>query len=449
MAEKKDQANTGLNQLETEQLEELLCVSLDNQEDSDTDRFLDLLQMIEDRKNQSQSVPDLDVDKAWETFQSTYASENVLYPVETAHQAIEKQPRKKKLSLRRVLIGVAVAACLLALAMPTAVGTKIFQQMVGTWTEEQFEFQSVDNEHNMSSNSEILWRDIPDGEVYTGYSELSNVIEEYGIEEPLVPHWFPGEGEYEQVEMSIIQSRAEGKVTLYAAYQNEDKILGLSYIWREDTDAKQTAYAKDAQTAEVYVKAGVKHYIVDTGTQVIVNWLNGHMECMMHANCSVDDIKQVIDSIYTKVNMPSGALVQGAIRKTNYTSLQEALDDYDITEKLVPMYIPKEYTLTEVDVTILNLSKTVMFYGLYETDDDRTLVIKYDYCLRSSTSEVSSGAYEKDERPVEIYIADGIRHYIFHNYDRVTAVWYNGNIECAIHADSSVWDVKKMIDSIY
>lgn len=48
MAEKKDQANTGLNQLETEQLEELLCVSLDNQEDSDTDRILDLLQMIEE-----------------------------------------------------------------------------------------------------------------------------------------------------------------------------------------------------------------------------------------------------------------------------------------------------------------------------------------------------------------------------------------------------------------
>lgn len=68
MAEKKDQANTGLNQLETEQLEELLCVSLDNQEDSDTDRILDLLQMIEERKNQSESVPDLNIDKAWETF---------------------------------------------------------------------------------------------------------------------------------------------------------------------------------------------------------------------------------------------------------------------------------------------------------------------------------------------------------------------------------------------
>lgn len=298
MAEKKDQANTGLNQLETEQLEELLCVSLDNQEDSDTDRILDLLQMIEERKNQSESVPDLNIDKAWETFQSVYAAEDVLYPIETADPAIEKQPRRKRLSLRRVLIGVAVAACLLALAIPTAVGTKIFQQMVGTWTEEEFQFES----------------------------------------------------------------------------QTEDVPT--------ETEIQQSDTARN------------------------------------------DDV----------------------VRKNNYTSLKQALNDYGITEKILPTYIPKEYTLSQVSVTELNLAKKVIFSAFYEADNDRTLSIIYKYNLRGN---MGSTTYEKDEREVQSYTVNGITHYIFHNYDRVAATWFNKNIECSVHADCTVQEMKKIIDSIY
>ena len=105
-----------------------------------------MLQIIEDRKNQSQGVPDFDIDKAWETFLSLYASEDVLYPTETVNCTMEPPLKKRKRPLRRVLIGVTVAACLLALAIPTAMGTKFFQKMFGTWTEEEFQFESeMDN----------------------------------------------------------------------------------------------------------------------------------------------------------------------------------------------------------------------------------------------------------------------------------------------------------------
>ena len=295
MAEKKDQANTGLNQLEIEQLEELLRVSLDAQEDSDADKILDLLQIIEDRKNQSQGVPDFDIDKAWETFLSLYASEDVLYPTETVNCTMETPLKKRKRPLRRVLIGVTVAACLLALAIPTAMGTKFFQKMFGTWTEEEFQFES----------------------------EMDNTPSETSVQ-------------------------------------------------------------------------------------------------------------------------------QGEIqRKNDYTSLQEALDDYGITEKVMPTYIPKEYTLSEVSVTELTMSKRVVFNGFYETNNDRSLSITYYYYLRDLTDEAISATYEKDEREVQSYVVQGITHYIFYNYDRVAAVWFNENIECSIHADCTIQEMKKMIDSIY
>lgn len=202
------------------------------------------------------------------------------------------------MSLRRVWIGVAVAACLLALAIPTAVGTKIFQQMVGTWTEEEFQFES----------------------------------------------------------------------------QTEDVPT--------ETEIQQSDTARN------------------------------------------DDV----------------------VRKNNYTSLKQALNDYGITEKILPTYIPKEYTLSQVSVTELNLAKKVIFSAFYEADNDRTLSIIYKYNLRGN---MGSTTYEKDEREVQSYTVNGITHYIFHNYDRVAATWFNKNIECSVHADCTVQEMKKIIDSIY
>ena len=208
---------------------------------------------------------------------------------------MEKQSRKKRRPLHRILIGVAVAACLLALAIPTAVGTKFFHKMLGTWTEGEFQFESQIN-------------DIP--------SETS--------------------------------------------------------------------------------------------------------------------------------------MQQGEIQKENdYTSLQEALDDYGITEKVVPTYIPEEFKLSDISVTELTMSNRVVFNGLYEADDNRSVSITYHYYFCSLADEAISATYEKDEREVQNYVVQGITHYIFHNYDRVTATWFNENIECSIHADCTVQEMKKMIDSIY
>lgn len=290
MAEKKAQANTGLNQLEIEQLEELLCVSLDNQEDSDTDRILDLLQMIEERKNQSESVPDLDIDKAWETFQSAYASEDVLYQVETAHQAIEKQPKKKRLSLRRVLIGVAVAACLLALAIPTAMGTELFQRMIGTWTEQEFQFES--QMEDVPSETSMLQGNI---QMKNDYTDLQQALDHYNIEEKVVPTYIPEE--YKLADIAVTELEDLGRINFYACYENGTNSISMSYIYYLSAQESTKVYEKDRRDVQEYkINSGVYYFFQNSG-DITVTWFTNHMECALYSDLSDSELKKMIDSI--------------------------------------------------------------------------------------------------------------------------------------------------------
>lgn len=290
MAEKKAQANTGLNQLEIEQLEELLCVSLDNQEDSDTDRILDLLQMIEERKNQSESVPDLDIDKTWETFQSAYASEDVLYPVETAHHAIEKQPRKKRLSLRRVLIGVAVAACLLALAIPTAMGTELFQRMIGTWTEQEFQFES--QMEDVPSETSMLQGNI---QMKNDYTDLQQALDHYNIEEKVVPTYIPEE--YKLADIAVTELEDLGRINFYACYENGTNSISMSYIYYLSAQESTKVYEKDRRDVQEYkINSGVYYFFQNSG-DITVTWFTNHMECALYSDLSDSELKKMIDSI--------------------------------------------------------------------------------------------------------------------------------------------------------
>lgn len=290
MAEKKDQTNTGLNQLEIEQLEELLCVSLDSQEDSDTDKILDLLQMIEDRKNQSQSVPDLDIDKAWETFQSVYASENVLYPVETAHHAIEKRSRKKRLSLRRVWIGVAVAACLLALAIPTAMGTELFQRMIGTWTEQEFQFES--QMEDVPSETSVLQGNI---QMKNDYTDLQQALEHYNIEEKVVPTYIP-QG-YKLADIAVTELEDLGRINFYACYENGTNSISMSYIYYLSAQESTKVYEKDRRDVQEYkINSGVYYFFQNSG-DITVTWFTNHMECALYSDLSDSELKKMIDSI--------------------------------------------------------------------------------------------------------------------------------------------------------
>lgn len=121
--------------------------------------------------------------------------------------------------------------------------------------------------------------------------------------------------------------------------------------------------------------------------------------------------------------------------------LQEALDEYGVTEKLAPTYVPKGYE--QIEFKIYDEDDNLNIVNAF-IKDDRTIII-------SITKNVSSSGakYQKDEGDPEIYEAGGIKHYIMTNMGNYKAVWNSGEFECGISGLVEKDELIKMIDSIY
>lgn len=127
-----------------------------------------------------------------------------------------------------------------------------------------------------------------------------------------------------------------------------------------------------------------------------------------------------------------------------YDTLQEALETFGITEDVVPVWIPENFTPNGVVANYSPEFGETEISALYMDDDERSISI---LILDREISEART--YEKDDNPVIEFNAGDVTHYIFENNGTNTATWYVGTLECSIVADLSLEDLQKMIESIY
>lgn len=121
-------------------------------------------------------------------------------------------------------------------------------------------------------------------------------------------------------------------------------------------------------------------------------------------------------------------------------SLQEALDQHKITQKLAPTWLPDGFVF--VDINIAETPKEMLISSMYEKNGQQ-LVISIRQTIGSKPQEI-----EKSENLVEAYDSDGITYFIFSNYDRVQTVWIYEEFECVITGPITLDEMKTMINSI-
>lgn len=123
-----------------------------------------------------------------------------------------------------------------------------------------------------------------------------------------------------------------------------------------------------------------------------------------------------------------------------FEGLQAALDDYDISAKLVPTWIPQGYI--ESDIKTIDTPKQRQFMAFYENGEKVIKIWIVDY-LDGDPSQVeqSSSAYE-------VYERSGIKYYIFRDNDQMRAAWISESFECCITGPLSVEEIKNMINSV-
>lgn len=133
---------------------------------------------------------------------------------------------------------------------------------------------------------------------------------------------------------------------------------------------------------------------------------------------------------------------------TEYTSLQEALDDCGLTLPAAPKWIPEGFELIQL-VVDTNDPTSLAFVTCYHGDGTTLLISLHIFLTREDGGHGGYGDFQKDEGDPIPYEVGGITHLLSTNAGRPIALWVNGPVEGSIIGDITMDELKQIIDSIY
>ena len=146
--------------------------------------------------------------------------------------------------------------------------------------------------------------------------------------------------------------------------------------------------------------------------------------------------------IFQFTDMRDGTMAENPDKENNaeLKSLQDALAQEKVTEKLVPTWMPEGYK--SKDLKTVRTPRVLNISAVYEKDGS-DLIIKI-----RQTIGVQAPQVEKNDDFLELYVVDGVEYYIFSNNANLQAVWSIGEFECIIGGQMTWEEIKMMIDSI-
>ena len=136
---------------------------------------------------------------------------------------------------------------------------------------------------------------------------------------------------------------------------------------------------------------------------------------------------------------PSGIMELPEDDPSEYHSLEEALDAYDMFPERVPQWIPKDYQLFSVDV--INSESLIQCSASYESARGELLI------RVTMFPDSWNGRTERNDDG-EKYEKDGVIYYLVTNQELAKAGWEHGNVSYAISGRITEQELKNMIDSI-
>ena len=283
-----------LETLSTEELEKLLAqdFAATGEEEPDVDYIMAIMGVIKEREMAAGHQTTVDVDVAWKDFQEEYQGQAAAFDrtiqretESSDHLKIQpaQTPRKKTRAFRFVL----VAAIIVVLLCGTATGFgRVFQAVVN-WSAETFGFASPYEEE---STDTAVQEDV--------YEELRLTVTKY-TELPVIPQWAP-EGTAVAVDAGARVTERKGVVKISGNYKVGDGEFAISIHIHNETPPKYTvSYQWDEdQTNIKYEVNGLEHEIVHNYEHYIAAWTNENVECIIQGELSVEELEQMIDSIY-------------------------------------------------------------------------------------------------------------------------------------------------------
>lgn len=271
----------------TEELEKLLAQDFaEEQKAVDAAYISTILEVIEERENNEQERNRKTQD-AWNEFRA-YCIQAEFHEKSEAdrdekpnhdHQRKIEYCQKSRKRTSAWRIG-AIAAAMVVLLCGTAFGWNLFQ-VIAEWTEEVFYF-ITGQEKTVNQKSDV-------------FNDLHNSVKLY-TEVPAVPQWAPN-GTQELGALNIVSR--DDRCSIGAGYLIGERMFSIRIIiYTTRLDSRVGAYQKDATICEEYVVSGITHYIVGNNENLSAMWVNKSVEGYIQGDLTVDEMRQMISSIY-------------------------------------------------------------------------------------------------------------------------------------------------------
>ena len=186
-----------------------------------------------------------------------------------------------------------VIALLLLLTVATAAAGYDIWRMLAEWTAEQITLAPGQIEY-------IDPDDLHIPEEPGEYTDLQEALTAYGLNRSVVPKWLP-EG-FVQIHLDIEAAAKGSLIIFYALYQWEKNPLVIQVnIYLEDEERVYDSFGnfqKDEGDPIPYEAGGITHLLTTNAGRPVALWANGPAECCISGDITMEELKQMIDSIY-------------------------------------------------------------------------------------------------------------------------------------------------------
>lgn len=276
-----------LEQLSTEQLEDILRADLASEDQENDEAVFHILEVLEkgEKENPTGRLPD--TDQAWKEFQQYYnipeGEGQSLYPVRSdpeTQSAPTPAKKNRRFRPRKILVVAAVLVLMFgSMLTAQAAGVDVFGA-IGRWTEEKFHFEIAPTS--------------ADGTTDYTFREVST---ERGFSKNLIPTWYPEGFEAFEPEDNSIEDYVNSVYCQYINKEENRSYLAMVSQYYDSSSIESTVYEKDETEVEIYEHNGKNFYIMSNLDSETATWSDGTFKIDIVGQLTVDEIKQIIDSI--------------------------------------------------------------------------------------------------------------------------------------------------------
>ena len=285
-----------LDQLSTQELEDLLRKDMEAADGGDLDMVMYIMEVIEKREGGISAADKKAAAQALEDFFNNYATPEgkvlQLYPCDTLPNAAcmqnEHKEKTHSFSARSIVLIAAVLICVFSLVACSTSGIERFFQMVGKWTSETFTFEEQSSENTSEHNNTSTQNNSPKD---MSYKTIEDALIAYGITAKVVPS-IPSD--FAVVSVEAIQLNNEDTL-LYSTYSNDtDQYITLQIIIHSMPESM--TFEKDGTEVSEYTHNGTTYFLYNNNCSNCAAWYLGNLECAIDTNLSQEDIIYMIET---------------------------------------------------------------------------------------------------------------------------------------------------------